>query len=172
MQLGQPGETVLWTARTVVIILEHMENSLLTRSLSQPRTENYAISNIPLKMTRYFILYSDNSLQYDFKGCAKSLRSNNRIPLCSREHVSPVTPSCNKYYNNWRDSEYCEQKEKPYLHSSAILTFITAHKAAPILQDIMTNGLNYIVLVIIVIRVINHYYLCMHYFYCVYIINM
>lgn len=77
-----------WPERTV-ITLEHveLENSLLALSLVEPRTRGYAIchaiSNIPLERPG-ITLYSDKSFQkHRFKGCVKSLGSNNRISLCS-----------------------------------------------------------------------------------------
>lgn len=53
-------ERLYYEPRTLVIILEHMENSLLTLYLVRPRTENcaicYAISNIPLETTWYYLI--------------------------------------------------------------------------------------------------------------------
>lgn len=145
MQLGRPRDRAASArasgprAHPAIITLEHVrivENSPRART---PGGLNcapvcYAICSarfqIFLQRTRTVLLHKRDKPPLEsspFAGCVKSLRSNNRIPLCccarARERAGPVTPGCNKYYNNRRDSARpCEQREKPYLRSSAIFT--------------------------------------------------
>lgn len=106
MQLGQPRDHTANALARAVITLKHveLENSLLALSLVEPRTRG--LRDLPCDFK--YSLRNDQVLLYTRISPFKSIASKDVLKALEviigfrfvRERASPVTPSCNKYYNN------------------------------------------------------------------------